>query len=306
MNDVDLNLLTALDVLLEEASVTRAARRLGLSSSAMSRTLTRLRASTGDPLLVRAGRRLVPTPRAMGLRGRVHTLTDEARAVLRPTTTDFDPNRLDMTFTIRAGGAFVDMASIAVVEAITKAAPHVRLCFAPRFDRDPLPLRQGRIDLEIGKHATDAPEIRSQFLFRDTYVGIARIGHPILAGKVTPKRYAACQHVAASQLGGIYGPMDDALEELQLTRAVQVVVPGYSDAMRVAANSDLIAIVPRSSLGNTLIKDRAAASGVGRFEIPVRMPEISISAMWHPRMDADPAHRWLRNTVISVCQRAYP
>lgn len=177
MDSVDLNLLTALDVLLTEGSVTGAARRLGLSSSAMSRTLTRLRASTGDPLLVRAGRGLVPTSHAAALRDRVHSLTNEVRTVLRPTKTHLDVAALELS----------------------------------------------------------APEVRTQFLFRDKYVGIARVGHPLLeGGKVTPKRYAACNHVVASQLGEFSGPVDDALGELELRRAVRVVVPGYPDAMRVA------------------------------------------------------------------------
>jgi DNA-binding transcriptional LysR family regulator len=149
MKDVDLNLLTALDVLLKEGSVTVAARRLGLSSSAMSRTLSRLREATGDPLLVRAGRRLVPTPHAMELRDRVHLLTDQVHTVLRPATTDLDTSSLDLTFTIRAGGGFVEMLSTAVVEAITQAAPRVRLRFTPKLDGDPLLLREGPVDLDI-------------------------------------------------------------------------------------------------------------------------------------------------------------
>jgi DNA-binding transcriptional LysR family regulator len=108
-------------------------------------------------------------------------------------------------------------------------------------------LREGLIDLEIGKRGISAPEVRTQLFFRDKYVGIARIGHPLLeGGKVTPKRYAACTHVVASQLGEFSGPVDDALEELEVRRAVRVVVPGYPDALRVASSSDLI--VPRNAL----------------------------------------------------------
>src|SRR5581483_6580875 len=177
MKGVDLNLLNALDVLLAEGSVTGAARKLGLSTSAMSRTLARLRASTGDPLLVRAGRALVPTPHATALRDRVHAVTNEARTVLQPAITRLDAASLDSTFTIRAGESFMEMLSSAVVAAVTRAAPHVRLQFVPKRDRDPQMLREGSIDLEIGKRATSGPEVRTQFLFRDRYVGIARVGH---------------------------------------------------------------------------------------------------------------------------------
>ena len=198
--DVDLNLLAALDMLLAEGSVTGAARRLGLSASAMSRTLTRLRAATGDPLLVRAGRGLVPTPRAAELRDRVHDLNREARAVLRPQITQLDLATLEQTFTIRASEAFLEFLSGPVVAAVLQAAPRARLRFAPKPDKDARPLREGLIDLEIGLLATSAPEMRVQFLFHDKYAGAARRGHPLLAGRrVTPGaicRLQPCRGVA--------------------------------------------------------------------------------------------------------------
>jgi len=305
--DVDLNLLIALDVLLAEGSVTGAARRLGLSSSAMSRTLTRLRSATGDPLLVRAGRGLVPTPRAAELRDRVHDLTRDARAVLLPLITEVDVAALEQTFTIRVSEAFLEFLSGPVINAVTHAAPHVRLRFVPKPDKDALPLREGRVDLEIGLLGTSAPEIRTQLLFYDKLVGVARAGHPLLAGKeITPERYAACRHVVASREGNFIGPIDGALENLGLRRTIVVAVPGYPDAMRIARQSDLVALAPRSCFGNTVASDHAVTAGLESFELPLPMPEFKISAMWHPRMDADPAHRWLRDIVISVCRAAYP
>ncbi len=119
-------------------------------------------------------------------------------------------------------------------------------------------------------------------------------------------RYAACGHVVASQVGEFSSPTDAALEELQLSRTVQVVVPGFPDAMRIAANSDLVALVPHASLRNTFITNRVATMGLQQFEIPIHTPEILISALWHPRVDADPAQRWLRQVVVSVCKGAYP
>ena len=306
MDDVDLNLLVALDALLAEGSVTGAARRLGLSSSAMSRTLTRLRSATGDPLLVRAGRGLVPTPHASELRDRVHALSRDALEVLRPHVSHLDTASLERTFTIRANEGFVEVLSASLVAAITKAAPRVRLRFAPKPEKDARPLREGQIDLEIGVLGAFAPEVRTQFLFRDQYVGVARVGHPLLSGPdITPERYAACDHVVASRKGEFTGPVDDALEELGLQRTISVVVPGFPDAIRIARHSDLVALVPRSCLGISLANDQAATAGLQIFELPVRTPEIVISAMWHPRVDADPAHRWLRDTVVSVCRTAF-
>ena len=306
MDDVDLNLLVALDALLAEGSVTGAARRLGLSSSAMSRTLARLRSATGDPLLVRAGRGLVPTPYAAELRERVPALSRDVLTVLRPRVSRLDIASLERTFAIRANEGFVAALSASLVAAITGVAPRVRLRFAPRPEKDARELREGQIDLEIGVLGAFAPEVRTQALFRDRFVGVARIGHPLFSGTdITPERYAACDHVVASRKGEFTGPVDDALEELGLRRTVSVVVPGFPDAMQIARYSDLVALVPRSCLANGLANDSAATAGLRNFELPVRTPEIVISAMWHPRMDADPAHRWLRDTVVTVCRTAF-
>lgn len=300
-----MNLLAALDALLAEGSVTGAARRLGLSASAMSRTLARLRAATGDPLLVRAGRGLVPTPHATELRDRVHHLAGDVRTVLSPHASHLDVASLERTFTIRAGEGFVELFSASLVATIAAAAPHVRLRFAPKTDKDALPLRDGQIDLEIGVLGASAPEVRTRFLFRDAFIGAVRIGHPLLGGQMTPERYAACRHVVASRKGKFTGPVDDALEELGLRRQVVAVVPGFPDAMRIARDTDLVALVPRSGLSRPTSVDPTAQGLVG-FDLPVRTPQIAISAMWHPRMDADPAHRWLRDTVVAECHAAAP
>ena len=287
---MDLNLLTALEALLTEASVTRAARKLGLSVSAMSRTLARLRTSTGDRLLVRAGRRLVLTPHAAALRDRVHSATSEVQTVLGPARTQLDVASLNTTFTIRGGESFVEMLSSALVAAITKAAPHVRLRFVPTYDTDPHRLREGQIDLWIGRRVISGPEMRTQFLFRDKYVAVARIGHPLFTRGAKRLRYVVSAH---------------PLERDNLNLDIRVWVPGFPDAIRVAANSDLVALVPQSSLGSALVKD-SAPRGVRTFDLPTRIPDFPISAMWHPRLDADAAQRWFRQQVIAICRRAYP
>jgi DNA-binding transcriptional LysR family regulator len=305
MDSVDMNLLAALDTLLAEGSVTGAARRLGLSSSAMSRTLARLRSATGDPLLVRAGRGLVPTPLAAELRDRVHELTRDVRVILTPHVNRLDVASLERTFTIRASEGFVELFAAALVAAVTKVAPRARLRFASKPDKDALPLRDGEIDLEIGVGGTSAPEVRTLLVFRDDFIGAARVGHPLLADPVTPARYAACRHVVASRRGAFTGPVDDALKALGLSREVVAVVPGFPDALRVARDTDLVALVPRSCLRGPIGGDLIGQTLVG-FDLPVRTPEIAISVMWHPRMDADPAHRWLRDTVVAVCHTGDP
>lgn len=300
MEPVDLNLLTALDALLAEGSVTGAARRLSLSASAMSRTLARLRAATGDPLLVRAGRGLAPTPRALALRERVRDLALETRAVLSPAPDDFDPARLERTFVIRASEGFVALLAAPLVTAVTRAAPQARLRFAPKPVKEASLLRRGQVDLEIGTPGIDAPEIRTQLLFRDRFVGAARAGHPLLTGPVTAERYCAFGHVVTSRREVFTGPVDEALRELGLERRIVAVAPGFPDALRVARDTDLVALAPQSCLDSALARVRPLAEGLVSFALPVRTPPLAVFALWHPRLDADPAHRWLRALVMAI------
>jgi len=304
MSHVDLNLLVALDALLAEGSVAGAARRLGLSSSAMSRTLARLRAATDDPLLVRAGRRLVPTPHAASLRERVPLLTQEVRALLQPAAKELDLAVLERNFTLRANEAFVQVLAARLVAAVTNAAPRVRLHFVPKPDKDVRPLREGLVDLEIGVLGQTGPELRVQALFTDHFVGAVRQGHPLLAGEITAERYAACGHVIVSRPAHTIDPVDEALAALGLARDVVVVAPSFPAALAIACASDLVAHVTESCLSAEQMPQgapsRAEAQG---FELPVQTAAFAVSQMWHPRMDADPAHRWLRGLVHSVCRK---
>ena len=201
MSHPDLNLLVTLDVLLTEGSVARAARRLRLSPSAMSRALARLRETTGDPLLVRAGRGLVPTPRALELRERVGRIVQDAEAVLRPAE-KLDLARLVRTFTVRTSEGFVETFGPSLIARVSEEAPGVRLCFLLKPDRDSAPLREGSVDLETGVVGkTTGPEVRARGLFRDRFIGAVRPGHPLCEGEVTPARYAAGKHILVSRRG---------------------------------------------------------------------------------------------------------
>jgi DNA-binding transcriptional LysR family regulator len=304
MADIDLNLLTALDALLAEGSVAGAARRLGLSASAMSRTLARLRSATGDRLLVRAGRGMVPTPHATELRDRVHELAQSAHAVLRPVVAGLDLSQLTRNFVIRSNEGFVEVFSARLVAAVNAVAPKVRLQFAPKPDKDVRPLREGVVDLEIGVLGKSGPEVRVQALFRDHFVGAVRDGHPLLGkGKIPPQRYSGFGHVVASRRGCANGPVDEALAALGLTRTVVAVVPSFRAALAVASVSDLVALVTSSFFNATQGHQTNSGPAVVRsFPLPVRTEAITVSQMCHPRLDADPAHRWLRGLVVATCR----
>lgn len=291
----DFNLLVTLNVLLGEGSVAGAARRLQLSPSAMSRALARLRETTGDPLLVRAGRGLVPTPRALELRERVGQLVEAAEAVLRPAGKP-NPGQMVRTFTMRTSEGFVENFGPGLIARVGREAPGVRLRFVPKPNKDSTPLRDGTVDLETGVvgEAT-GPELRVQELFRDRFVGVVRIGHPLSRRRVTRTRYVSGRHIGVSRGGLDKGPIDEALKALGLDRAVVTILAGgFSTALALARASDLIATVPERHTGNL-------RAGMHSFSLPFATPAITVSMLWHPRMDADPGHRWLRACVRDVC-----
>ncbi|TIN19154.1 MAG: LysR family transcriptional regulator [Mesorhizobium sp.] len=293
MTSPDLNLLFALDVLLTEGSVARAASRLRLSSSAMSRTLARLREATGDPLLVRAGRGLVATPRAEELRQQVGRVVQDAEALLRPDTL-LDLRSLDRVFTLRTNESFVEEFAPRLVARIQADAPGVRLRFAPKSDKDVMSLRDAAIDLDIGVAGETGPEVRIQALLRDRFIGAVRTGHPLTEATLTPERYAAGRHISVSRRGREKGPIDEALNRIGLQRTVVCMVSGFSAALAMARTSDLIASVPERHT-------EGARAGMHSFPLPVATAGVTISMLWHPRLDADPAQRWLRDCVREVC-----
>jgi DNA-binding transcriptional LysR family regulator len=296
MSRPDLNLLVTLDVLLSEGSVASAARRLRLSPSAMSRALARLREATGDPLLVRAGRGLVPTPRALELRERVGPLVQEAEASLRPAQM-LDVSKLIQTFTLRTSDGFVETFGADLVARVATEAPGVRLQFVLKPDKDSTPLRDGTIDLETGVvDERIGPEVRAKVLFQDRFIGVVRNGHPLSQGEITPARYAAGRHILIARRGFDGGRIDAAFEALGLKREIATSVGSFSAALALARGSDLIAGVPER-LTATL------RAGLFSFALPIPVAEWRLSLLWHPRMEADPAHRWLRGCVWDVCVR---
>lgn len=299
MTEPDLNLLFALDALLAERSVVGAARRLGLSASAMSRTLSRLRDTTGDQLLVRAGRGMVLTPYAEGILERTQNAVFEARAVLRPALPTLSVAALEQLFTIRANDGFIEAFGPTLIAEAAKVAPGVILRFAAKPEKSAKALREGRVDLEIGVAGEMGPEIRLQMLFRDRFIGVVREGHPLAKlDKVTTSHYIEYGHVVASRRGVLTGPVDEELAEAGVARQVAAIVPGFPAALAVARATDLIALVPASFL-----LTQPANATFHYFELPVTTRGITISQFWHPRSDADQAHRWLRQFMLGVCRR---
>jgi DNA-binding transcriptional LysR family regulator len=267
---------------------------LGLSASAMSTTLARLRAATGDPLLVRAGRGLVPTPHASELRERVRARAQDAQTVLRPAVASLDLANLKRSFAIRSKEGFVEVSAAQLIAAVTATAPNVPFVSRPSPTRRASAVR-GLVDLEIGVLGKSDPEVCLQTLFRDHFFCAVREGYSLLArGKVTPERYTASGHVVASRRGHSSGARRSSGGPWSLAQVV-VVVRSFRAALAVAIVSDLVALVTGSffnaTQGNKIMSGPAV---VRSFPLPVRTQAITVSQVWYPRLDADPAHRWLR------------
>ncbi|MGE7384018.1 LysR family transcriptional regulator [Streptomyces sp. NPDC004126] len=284
---LDLNLLVALDVLLEESSVSRAAARLHLSEPAMSRTLGRIRKALGDPVLVRAGRAMVPTPRALALRGEVRAVVERARALFLEGG-QVDLATLTRTFTVLAHDSFAAAFGAALFRRAAREAPGVRLRFLAESHVDLPMLREGVADLEFGVIDTRSPEVRTEHLFDDRVLGVVRAGHPLLRGRITAQRFAAGEHLTVSRRGRLEGPVDAALAERGLSRRVVGSMAAFSASLFVLRQTDLIGLAASWTL------PQAEALGLVTFEVPLELPPLPVELAWHPRHDADPAHVWLR------------
>jgi DNA-binding transcriptional LysR family regulator len=291
VQSIDLNLLAALDALLEEGSVTRAAERMHLSAPAMSRALGRIREATGDAILVRAGRTLVPTPRAIAVRARVRAALHEARSLLLPPEPVI-PRAFSRSFTLRVDDAVTAVLGPPLLARIRAHAPGVTLVFIAEGAEDVAALRDGEVDLDIGEQGPLGPEIRTRKLLDDEYVVLSRRAGAAARRRMSLAEFAAAEHVIASRRGRRRGPVDDLLERQGLARRVRAVVPNQLAAAVLVAQSDVVALVSR----------RFAASIRGTLAVtfspaPLRLGRATVALAWHPRLDADPAHAWLRDEI---------
>jgi DNA-binding transcriptional LysR family regulator len=298
MERPDLNLLLALDVLLEEGSVIGAARRMNLSPPAISRTLNRIRETLGDPIFVQAGRKLVPTPRALALREQVRLAVEQATQVLTPAA-DIDLKTLERHFNVRANDVFVGIHAGRLLEAMAADMPRAMLRFSPeKDDVDDEALRSGRIDLFISASRKMGPEIRVQPLFTTTFVGIARENHPIFEDDITAERLTRWSHIGVSRRGKFAGPIDDALEAQGLRRHIALVVSTPYTAIFSVQDSDLLLPLPEHLARSAL----AAGLRIRQFDLPVPLKTVLFTQAWHPRFQSDPAHQWLRRTIRGLCE----
>jgi DNA-binding transcriptional LysR family regulator len=292
----DLNLLIALDALLDEGSVVGAAQRMHLSAPAMSRTLARIRDTLGDPVLVKIGRRMVPTPRALALREQVRASVEGAVRLLQPER-DLDLATLERHFNLHANDTFTGSFGGDLLDRVRREAPRSVLRFQPESDTEPPLVLEGKTDLFISAMRPIGPDIHVQPLFTTTFVGLARDDHPIFDDGITPERYASYDHISVSRRGRTAGPIDVTLGSLGLRRTVSLVVPSFHSGVFALGSSDLILSLPE----HVVSAAKRLGMRVRSFAIPIPLETIVVTQAWHPRFQNDPAHQWLRRVVRDVC-----
>lgn len=293
----DLNLLITLNILIEEGSVSRAAERLGTSAPSVSRALAKIRETVGDPILVRAGRELVPTPRALEIQQRVHELVEEATILLRPEG-QIPIANLERQFVVRANDGFIGTFATSILSALREKAPKVTIRFAPEGESDDDALREGRVDLDIGALRPMGPEVRVQTIFRDQFVGVARSEHPIFDSEMTATHFSQFEQISTSRRGRARGPIDRALGDLGLERHIGLIVPTFHAALFALPHSDLIGLIPSHVWHGA----KRLGMELKSFPIPVSLDTVIVAQTWHPRMDKDPAHQFLRTSIKNICK----
>ena len=294
---IDLNLLVALDALLEEQSVTRAADRLALTQPTVSAMLARLRKLFGDPLFVRTQRGILPTPRAAALAPALRQWLAEARALVADA--GFDPATAELTASVSANDYIQSALIVPFIQRLRHAAPNARLAVrSPQLNDMAAMLADAELDLCI----TTSPEIaesglRSRLLYEERYVCVVRSGHPLKAkSAVTLEQFCRYPHAMVSPTEGRFvGPVDRALAKAGRRRHVVLAAPGFLILPEVLQTDDLIAVVPERVL-------RGRMSGLRTFALPIAVPGFDVVMLWHERLHRDPAHRWLRELLASTAE----
>jgi DNA-binding transcriptional LysR family regulator len=291
ISSIDLNLLVVFDAIAQTGSVRLAADRVGISKAAMSHALARLRAQSGDPILVRAGHDWVLTDAARALTPRIHSIVEEARAVLEPQERGTDG--VQREFRIVASDLVLSLLGPALERDAAHEAPDAKLCFLPPPPGVGLALRDDE-DLAIGVFPI-LGALQIGRLFADRLVCVARSALLSDRGRLTLDQYLAMRHVHIAPIGRSGGCVEDALAAQGLGRRIAWSVPQSLAAFDLAANSDCILTVSAR-----LAALHAARFGLEVVEPPLRLPDFEICQVWHPRVESDPGHRWLRRAVLQV------
>jgi DNA-binding transcriptional LysR family regulator len=288
---MNLNLLAALDALLSEGSVTRAAARMGVTQSAMSHSLRQLREVLGDPLLVRGPTGMTPTPRAAALREPVRRGLIELSRALEGGS--FDPGSAKRTFTLSCGDFFTVLLLPPLLEILGREAPGIDVAVRPTDgEREAALLEAGETDAAIVVAIAERSSLRRARLFTESFVCLVREGHPEVGDALTLETFVRLPHALISPRGSGPAFVDEALAKKGLARRIALRVPFFLAAPPIIAGSDLVLTAPRRTA-----ELFARTLPLRMLPPPLALPGFSVHLAWHERDGADPAHLWLRRTV---------
>ena len=297
IRNVDLNLLVALDALLAERSVSRAAVRLRLSQPAASALLARLRELFGDPLLLRSARGMLPTPRALELLGPVKRILDEIDVLVRPRSA-FDPASALHTFTLSASD-YVEYALLpTLVDYLERGAPGVRLAVRPLdLQTVATQMESGEVDLCITGLQNAPAGLHTQPLYTERMVSVVRRNHPGIGARLTLEKFCSLEHILVSVRGsGFSARVDEALAALGRKRCARLAVPHFLLVPEIVARSDMISALPERLA-------RGYAKKLRILEPPLDIPGFTVGQIWHERNQREPAQQWLRKLLLELAQK---
>jgi DNA-binding transcriptional LysR family regulator len=293
---IDLNLLTALDALLDESNVTKAASRLGVSQPAASHALGRLRELLGDPLLVRTPAGMQLTPRAAELRPALRAALAAAEVVLQAAPV-FDPATAERTFVATIPDQAGYLLLPAIANRLAAEAPRVRLELRPAVDDLERALGTGEVELVVARYRdAPPPSLRERPLWTERFACVVRKGSAAARGPLDLDRYLSVRHVVVSPNGTPGSLVDDELGKLGVRRHIAMVIPQFLIAPAIVATSDLMWTAP---LG--VARAFADQLPLTIREPPLELPRFEMGVRWHVRLDRDPGLAWLRGVVDQVC-----
>ena len=298
MNDlhIDPALLRCLVTLTEEASVSRAALRLGLSQPAVSHSLRKLRELFKDSLLVRSGGRMLPTPIGLEVASEAREILDRMSRLVKPRQ-PFD-SAIAGKFAMSAPEYVEHLICPIISRLLANQAPLARLWIRPPDPRNAdRMLESGELDVRLGwvRNPDPTPSTRSRQLYVDRFVCLLRKGHPVLSETFSMEQYTRLSHVRAQvaipSTASRY--MDEAVNKVGSKLNVSLVVPSYFTIGRVVATTDLVATLP---LG--IARSLAVSLNLSIQPCPIKIPQLKVAMYWHERMQSEARHKWFRSLLI--------
>lgn len=292
----NLNLFVAFDALMAESHVSRAARRVGITQSAMSNALRNLRNLLDDPLFLRTSHGVLPTPRARELAVPVREGLRLFEMALR--SRQFVPETSTRTFTI-ATSDYVEFVLLGpLLSRLSEVAPRVRVEVRPwAHHKVPEALGRGEADVMLGFVDKLPAHHRQEALFEETYAVLLRRGHPKVAARLTLKAYAGLRHIMVSQEPGARSGIDRALAEKGLSREVAVRVSHFMNVPGLVVCTDHAA-----ALSRRVAEPFARALGLRLFPLPLQLAPSRVSMVWHESQDGEPGQRWFRAVVTDLAR----